>query len=195
MLRTSSLIGSSSISQSIDVANEVGESSGNGTNLSNLSTSTKSTKAGYLTSGDTKIGGGHIKKCVKDAKGFNYLTLVAKKAFNHLRHMFTQAPIFQHFDPEWYIQIETDVLGYAISRVLNQLTLDDSGQWHPVAYYLQRIIPAKTQYKTHNSELLAIDEVFKTWRHYLEGCKHKVFVLLDHNKFWQFMDTKNLSSC
>ena len=56
------------------------------------------------------------------------------------------------------------------------------------------MIPAKTQYKTHNGKLLAIVKAFKTWRHYLEGCKHEVLVLTDHNNLRRFMDTKSLSS-
>ncbi len=57
------------------------------------------------------------------------------------------------------------------------------------------MIPAKTCYKTHDQELLAIVEVFKTWHHYLEGCKYEVLVFTDHNNLRQFMDTKSLSSC
>ena len=56
------------------------------------------------------------------------------------------------------------------------------------------MIPAETQYKIHNGELLAIVEAFKTWRHYLEGCKHEVLVFTNHNIFRRFMDTKSLSS-
>ena len=56
------------------------------------------------------------------------------------------------------------------------------------------MIPAKTRYETHDGELLAIIEAFKTWRHYLEGCKHKVLVLTDHNNLRQFMNMKSLSS-
>ena len=56
------------------------------------------------------------------------------------------------------------------------------------------MIPAEIWYKTHDGELLAIVEAFKTWRHYLKGCKHKVLVLTDHNNLRQFMDTKSLSS-
>ena len=56
------------------------------------------------------------------------------------------------------------------------------------------MISAKTRYKTHNAKLLAIIEAFKTWRHYLEGYKHKVLVLINHNNLWRFMDTKSLSS-
>ena len=56
------------------------------------------------------------------------------------------------------------------------------------------MISAETQYKTHNGELLAIIEAFKTWRHYLEGCKHEVLVFTNHNNLCRFMDTKSLSS-
>ena len=63
-----------------------------------------------------------------------------------------------------------------------------------MAYFLRKMIPTKTQYKTLNGEVLAIIEAFKIWRHYLEGCKHKVLVFTDYNNFWQFMDTKRLSS-
>ena len=56
------------------------------------------------------------------------------------------------------------------------------------------MILAETWYKTHNAELLAIVEAFKTWRHYLNGCKHEFLILTDHNNLRQFMDTKSLSS-
>ena len=63
-----------------------------------------------------------------------------------------------------------------------------------MAYFLRKMILAKTWYKTHNSELLAIVKAFKTWRHYLDVCKHKVFVLIDWNNFQKFIDTNNLGS-
>ena len=56
------------------------------------------------------------------------------------------------------------------------------------------MIPAETKYETHNGELLAIVEAFKTWKHYLEGFQHEVFVLTDHNNLCWFMETKSLSS-
>ena len=56
------------------------------------------------------------------------------------------------------------------------------------------MIQAKTRYKTHNSELLAIVKDLKTWWHYLEGCKHEVLVLMDHNNLYSFMEMKSLSS-
>ena len=131
----------------------------------------------------------------KSSKSKNpaFLTADARQAFTRLRQAFTEAPILSHFDPERHIRIETDASGYAIGGVLSQLT-SASGQWNPVAYFSRKMIPAETRYETHDGELLAIVEAFKTWRHYLEGCKHEVLVLTDHNNLRRFMDTKSLSS-
>ena len=136
--------------------------------------------------------------------GPSFLTPKARSAFNRLRLAFTEALILRHFDPECHIWIETDALGYAIGGVLSQLasgtspdgivTKTDLGQWHLVAFFSRKMIPAETRYETHDGELLAIVEAFKTWRHYLEGCKHEVLVFTNHNIFRRFMDTKSLSS-
>ena len=136
--------------------------------------------------------------------GPNFLTPKARSALNCLRLLFIETPILWHFDPECHIWIKTDALGYAIDSVLSQLasgtspdgvvTKADLGQWHPVAFSSRKMIPVETRYETHDGELLAIVEAFKTWRHYLESCKHEVFVLTDHNNLRRFMDTKSLSS-
>ncbi len=138
-----------------------------------------------------------------------FLTLEAKLAFIRLKQAFTEAPILHHFDPERHIRIETDASGYAIGRLLSQLTSDqrlsesdenfssksnDVGQWHPVAFFSRKMILAETRYKTNDQELLAIVETFKTWRHCLEGCKYEVTVLTDYNNLCRFMDTKGLCS-
>ena len=135
--------------------------------------------------------------------GPSFLTSEARSAFNRLRLAFTKALILQYFDPECHIRIKTDASGYAIGGVLSQLasgtspdgvvTKADLGQWHPVAFFSRKMIPAETRYETHDSKLLAIVETFKTWRHYLEVCKHEVLVLTDHNNLRHFMDTKSLS--
>ena len=136
--------------------------------------------------------------------GPKFLTPNTRTAFHCLRLTFTEALIFWHFDPKCHIQIETDALDYAIGGVLSQLTFGtnpdgvvtktDLGQWYSVAFFLKKIILAKTWYKTYNSKLLTIVKAFKTWRHYLEGCKYKVLVFTDYNNFYRFMDMKSLSS-
>lgn len=78
----------------------------------------------------------------------------------------------------------------------NQLNLlSEFGQWHLVAFFSQIMISVEIWYKTYNQEFLAIVEIFKTWCHYLDGCKYKVLVLIDYNNLCQFINTKNLSSC
>ncbi len=57
-----------------------------------------------------------------------FLTAEAKEAFIHLQKAFIKALILWHFDLERYIHIKTDVLGYIISGVLNQMTLDHLDQ-------------------------------------------------------------------
>ena len=96
----------------------------------------------------------------KKTVGSNFLTLRARLAFTKLRQAFVKAPILYHFDSEDYIRVKTNVSGYAIGGVLNQLTLNNLRQWHPVVFFLQNMISAKTRYETHNNELLAIVEVF-----------------------------------
>ena len=123
----------------------------------------------------------NLSKSKKRVKSLNFLTPGAKLAFTKLKQTFFKAPTLYYFNPERYIRIEMDVSGYSIGRVFKQLTLDNLGQWHPMIFFLQKIIPAETRYKSHDDKLLAIVEACKTWRHYLQGFQHEVLVLTNHN--------------
>ena len=107
----------------------------------------------------------------------NFLTLDAKKAFDYLRLAFIEAPILRHFDLESHIQIEINASGYAIGEVLSQLNINSDpspndpnnsnlksnfSQLHLVTYFSRKMIPIKTRYETHDAQLLAIVEAFKT---------------------------------
>ncbi len=165
-----------------DAPASAGGGVGVGGSIKNLSTVAISTKSKKLKS---------KANFAKANSGTDFLTPGAKKAFIHLWKAFTEALILRHFDPECHIRIETDASGSHEDLISSK---SEIGQWHPVAFFSQKMIPAETRYKTHNQELLAIVEAFKTWRHYLEGCKHEVFVLTDHNNLRRFTDTKSLSS-
>ena len=136
----------------------------------------------------------NLSKSKKALGPLDFLTPGAKLAFTKLRQAFLKAPILYYFDPKRHIRIQTDVSGYAIGGVLSQLISDDLGQWHLVAFFFRKIISAETRYETYDSELLSIIEASKTWRHYLEGSQHEVFVLTDHNNLRRFMHTNSLSS-
>ena len=123
-----------------------------------LKTTRSAENLSLLMAEDTKVGsiggGGDcddetVERSSLTSKNSNratgYLTPGAKQAFTQLRQVFTKAPILRHLDSECHIRIKTDASGYAIGGVLSQLTLNNLGQWHPVAFYSQKMIPAKTQ--------------------------------------------------
>ena len=94
--------------------------------------------------------------------GTDFFTTGAKEAFIYLQKAFIETLILRHFDLECHIRIETDVLGYVIDKVFSQITLGqfssnhvtyenysdflkfEIGQWYPVAFFSQKMIPAET---------------------------------------------------
>lgn len=95
----------------------------------------------------------------------------AKKAFLHLQKPFIKESILYYFDSECHICIETDVLGYAISKNLSQISLDypneyfsnlvnlknhsdfsesKIGQWHSVDFFSQKTISVRTWYEINH---------------------------------------------
>ena len=53
-----------------------------------------------------------------------FFTFEANLTFTKLRKMLTIALIIYHFDPKRHVQIKTDASGYAIGRILSQLTTE-----------------------------------------------------------------------
>ena len=117
-------------------------------------------------------------------------TAEAQQAFERLKHLFTQAPILRHFDPELPIFLYTDASGFAISGILCQFF---NGVLHPVAFWSRKSTPAECNYDIHDREMLAIVSAFQHWRHYLEGAKHTITVYTDHKNLEVFMSTKVLN--
>ena len=87
--------------------------------------------------------------------------------------------------------METDASDYAIAGILSVTT--NSGELHPVAFHSRTLSGAELNYDTHDKELLAIYEAFKTWRHYLEGSRTPVDVVTDHKNLEYFATTKLLT--
>ncbi len=89
-------------------------------NLSIVAKLAKSKKSDLLKANFIKI----------NSFGTDFLTLKAKKTFIHLWKTITKALILKYFDLKYHIQIEIDALGYAISEVLDQMTLNQYFSGH-----------------------------------------------------------------
>lgn len=122
-----------------------------------------------------------------------FFILEAKLAFAELRQAFSLVLILHHFDLKYEIWIKTNASGHTIGRIFNQLTLDNLCQSYPIDLLSQKLILVDTWYKTYNGKLLAIVEVFKTWRYYLEAYKYEDSVLTKYNNLRRFMNMNNLS--
>ena len=113
------------------------------------------------------------------------------RSFNALKHAFTTTPILTHFIPDTPITMETDASDYAVAGILSITCAD--GELHPVAFYSRTLTAPELNYDTHNKELLAIFEAFRTWHHYLEGSTTPVDVVMDHKNLEYFSTSKVLT--
>jgi hypothetical protein len=93
--------------------------------------------------------------------------------------------------PDVPIVVETDASDYAIARILSIVCPDE--ELRPVAFYSRTLTAPELNYDTHDKELLAIFEAFRSWRHYLEGSAEPIDVVTDHKNLEYFATTKLLS--
>ncbi len=137
--------------QDVSASGGAGGSVGGGESIKNLSTI-------------AKLAMSKKPNFAKANSGTDFLTLKAKETFIHLWKAFTEALILRHFDSEYHIWIEINAFGYAIGRVLNQMTSHHSDQlisnhvtyknlnpisskseicqWHLVAFFSWKMISA-----------------------------------------------------
>ena len=113
-------------------------------------------------------------------------------AFMSLKQAFTTALILSHWILGTLLIIETDALDYALAAILSIISLTD-GKIHPITFHSWTFTPPEPNYNIHNKELLAIFEVFKIWRHYLEGSLTPVDMVTDHKNLEYFSTTKLLT--
>jgi hypothetical protein len=96
-----------------------------------------------------------------------------QKSFDQLKHALTTAPVLMAPDPHAPYIISTDASAFAIGGVLSQ---NQDGLERVVAYESRRLKQAERNYPTHDRELLAVMEVLRKWRHYIQnGHQTKVY--------------------
>ena len=89
------------------------------------------------------------------------------------------------------VSISCDASKFAAGAVLKQQ--DINGDWKPCGYISKTFSPAKQNYPIYDREMLAIVEVLKDWRSFLEGLPEPFEIVTDHSNltFWQ--TTQDLS--
>lgn len=85
-----------------------------------------------------------FKLLIKTSPKSGFLTFEARLAFVKLKKVFIKALILYYFDLKYYIYIETNLLDYDISRIFNQLTLNDLSRQYLVIFYYKKIIQTET---------------------------------------------------
>ncbi len=83
------------------------------------------------------------------------------KAFRDLKEAFGSTPVLAHWAPNLPMMVEMDASNSAIAGILSVTTED--GDIQPVAFYSHTLQSTEQNYNTHNKELLAIFEAFKSW--------------------------------
>lgn len=112
-------------------------------------------------------------------------------AFEALKERFTTAPILVMADTTKPFRIECDASDFAVGSILSQK--EDDEIWHPVAYISKSLTDTQRNYDIHDKELLAIIHSLETWRHYLEGCTHRIEIWTDHKNLEYFQKSQKLS--
>ena len=87
--------------------------------------------------------------------------------------------------------VEMDASDFAIVGILLVTTPDN--EICPVAFFSHSLQSMESNYDTHDKELLAIFEAFKSWRHFLEGVATTINTVMDHKNLEYFTTSKKLT--
>lgn len=81
---------------------------------------------------------------VKPSYKQSFLTFRTRLVFAKLGQTFIELLILYYFDLEYDVLVETNALSYAISKIFNQLALDNLGEQYQLAFFLGKMIQPKT---------------------------------------------------
>ena len=81
-------------------------------------------------------------------------------------------------DMDQLFHTECNTSDFATGTVLLQQAKDS--KWHLCAYISKSLTPVERSYLIYNKKLLAVIQVFKAWRHYLEDAIYPVDIWTDY---------------
>ncbi|KAL0186165.1 hypothetical protein M9458_017835, partial [Cirrhinus mrigala] len=116
----------------------------------------------------------------------------AHEAFQHIKKLFSTAPLLHHPDPNLPFTVEADASTTGVGAVLSQ-AVGESSILHPCAAFSRKLSPAEQNYDVGNRELLAIKLALEEWRHWLEGAVHPFTIITDHKNLQYLRDAKRLN--
>ena len=114
-----------------------------------------------------------------------------KETFRRYKEKFRDAPVLIIPNPEKPYVVECDASDFAVGAVLSQKGED--GNMHPIAFMSKAMNAAERNYQIYDKELLAVISALKQWRQYLEGARHKVTILSDHQNLQYFGGAQTLT--
>ena len=112
-------------------------------------------------------------------------------AFKTLKEAFMRPSVLAHWKPDQQMVVETNTLDYALAAILSAYNME--GALHPIAFHSHTFTSLELNYDVHDKELSAIFELFKRWRHYLEGSAKPIDVITDHKNLEYFSMMKLLT--
>ncbi|KAL0197996.1 hypothetical protein M9458_006536, partial [Cirrhinus mrigala] len=116
----------------------------------------------------------------------------AHEAFQHIKKLFSTAPLLHHPDPNLPFTVDADASTTGVGAVLSQ-AVGESSILHPCASFSRKLSPAEQNYDVGNRELLAIKLALEEWRHWLEGAVHPFTIITDHKNLQYLRDAKRLN--
>jgi hypothetical protein len=115
-------------------------------------------------------------------------TPLEQGAVIHMLHLIADAPCLKYFDPHLETHVYTDASEYGIGGWIGQKHTDGI---HPVIFWSRKLIPAETNYPTHERELLALVKITEKYRHMLLG---KPFTAYTDHRALKFIHSQQFLS-
>ena len=113
-----------------------------------------------------------------------------QKAFDELKKKIISQLILILLRREGKFRVETNILEYAIRKVLSQ---EQEEKQKLIAFLLRTIQAAERNYKIYNKELLVIVKALKKWKQYLLDTIEKFEVWMDYENLKYFREPYKLN--